>query len=130
MILADQLYLCFGIPLMGLFLYYKCASKIPDETVFRLGFLNTFNFLLWFSQLFMIRYRGLSGLHVLGFIYLLLVAPMISLGSSYWLFAHRKTLPHYRYALVTGTAYFLLFWGLPFLLIVAAAMFNRIGWVG
>ncbi len=123
--ITNQLYICFGIPLMGLFLYYKLFDKVEDNTIFYIGFLSTINFFLWFSEIFTIRYWGMSAFNILGFLYLLILAPILSIGFSYWLFIRRKTLTRYYYSLITSVGYVLIVWGLPFFLLIFVIVFKN-----
>lgn len=101
--------ICFGIPLIGIFLYHKWFSKVEDNTVFQIGFVNTINYLLWFLQISTIAFFGYSGMGMLLSLYLMFIAPILSFGFSYWILLHRRDLVDYRYALFTSISYLFLF---------------------
>jgi hypothetical protein len=126
--IANQLFICFGIPLMGLFLYCILFAKIENKTVFYIGVFSTMNFLLWFSELFTIRYWGMSILNILGFLYLLIVAPVLSVGVSYWVIVRRDTLTlaHFVFPLMASMSYVAIFWGIPLVTLIFVNVIGRI----
>lgn len=107
--LTFQLFICSGIPLIGIFLYHKLFSRVEDNVVFQIGFVNTINYLLWFLQISTIAFFGYSGMGMLLSLYLIFIAPILSLGFLYWILLHRKDLVNYRYALFTSISYLSLF---------------------
>ncbi len=102
---AFQIFVCFGVPLVGVILYAKIFARIEDNLVFQIGLFNTTNYLGWFSIFSTIYFWGLSGLAILGFSYLVCLAPILSIGFSFWLVLHKNELANYRYALFTSISY-------------------------
>jgi len=101
-----KLFVCFGIPIIGIFLYHKIFSALEDNTVFHIGLVNTINYLGWFAVLSTtFFFGGLSGLTILGFSYLVCIAPILSIGFTYWILLHKNELVQYRYALSTSIIY-------------------------
>ncbi len=78
--LTLQLFICFGIPLIAIFLYHKLFSNVEDNVVFQIGFVNTINYLLWFLQITTIAFFGYSGMGMLLSLYLMFIAPILSFG--------------------------------------------------
>lgn len=101
-----KLFTCFGIPLIGIFLYFKRFSAIEDNVVFHIGLVNTINYLGWFA-IFSTTYffGGVSGLTILGFSYLVCIAPIFSIGFTYWILLHKNDLSQYYYALFSSILY-------------------------
>ena len=63
------------------------------------------NYLLWFLQIATVMFFGYSGMGMLLSLYLMFIAPILSVGFLYWIMFHRKNLVFYRYALITSTVY-------------------------
>ncbi|MCU1287796.1 MAG: hypothetical protein JWN60_25 [Acidobacteria bacterium] len=102
------LFICFGIPLIGVVVYAKLFAGVPDNTIFKIGLVNTINYLGWFSVFSTVYLLGLSGMAILGFSYLICIAPILSIGFSYWILLHKSELTNYRYALFTSISYIVL----------------------
>lgn len=100
-----QLFVCFGIPLFGLFFYFKLFGKIQDAAVFKIGLITTINYLLWFTNVSTIYYGGVSGLNTLALLYLVFGAPLFSVGFIYYILRNRRILTKYHYALYSSFLY-------------------------
>ncbi len=100
-----ELFVCFGIPLIVVFLYFKAFAKVEDNTIFHIGLTNTATYCLWFSEIMTARFWGVSGMHLLGLIYLLFIAPILTIGFSYWFFVNKSELKRHRYALISSMIY-------------------------
>lgn len=106
--LAFQFFVCFGIPVAGIILYTKIFTEVEDIIIFKIGFINTIHYLALFSIFLTLYFWGMSGIAVLGFLYLVCVAPILSFSFSYWILLHKNKLADYQYALFTSISYIIL----------------------
>lgn len=98
---------CLGVPSASVFLYFKWFSAVKDNVVFHIGLVNTINYSGWFAVFStMYFFGGLSGLAVFGFAYLVCIAPILSIGFTYWILLYKENLSDYYYALFTSVIYF------------------------
>jgi hypothetical protein len=68
-------------------------------------------------------------LNIPGFLYLLIVAPILSVGFGYWIYIRRKTRTHHQYSLFASMGYVFIFWVVPlsmFLLALVGATLQKL----
>lgn len=106
--LVFELFICFGVPLIGVIIYTKLSAGVEDNIIFKIGFINTIHYLGWFSAFSTVYFGGISGMAALGLLYLISIAPILSFGFLYWILLHRSKLTDYRYALFTSISYIVL----------------------
>ena len=102
--LTAEIFVCFGIPFLAV-LFYLNKFCFVDSSLFKIGLANTINFALCFSEVFTIGFWGMSGLNILIFLYLIFIAPILSIGFSYYIWVNKKDLVSYKYALISSLIY-------------------------
>ncbi|MBX7170569.1 MAG: hypothetical protein K1X72_06395 [Pyrinomonadaceae bacterium] len=113
-----ELFICFIFPIIVIAFYFKKFASLEDS-VFKIGLINTINFMLWFSQILTIRFWGMSGLNSLIFLYLIFIAPILSIGFCYYIFSNKKYLAKFQFPLASSVANI----GLPLIIILGSTLF-------
>jgi len=98
---ALEIFTGFGFPFFAIVFYLIKFSKL-EAAVYKMGLVNTVTLALWFSSILTILFWGVSGIHYLAFFYLILIAPILSIGFCYYIWINRKELVGYKFVLITS----------------------------
>lgn len=98
---AAEIIIVFGIPILAV-VFYLIKFSYLEVAVYKMGLANTITLAFWFFQIFTIRLWGMSGLHALIFLYLGLIAPILSIGFCYYIWVNRKELVGYKFVLISS----------------------------
>lgn len=125
---ALKMFFVFGVPVFGAGLYHAFFSRVRDTTIYRTGLMTTIHFLLWFS-IFTAVSAGYGNGYLIAVIvlYLILVAPLISIALARFIKRNRHSDPDRYYAYHGSIAYAVIVWGLlavPFMVLFGVRIFN------
>lgn len=119
---ALKMFFVFGVPVVGVGMYHAFFSRVRDTTIYRTGLMTTVHFLLWFSIVTAVTAEYGNGIVLaLIILYLILVAPMISIAMARFIKRNRHSDPDRFFAYYGSVAYAVIVWGLlaiPFMILL------------
>lgn len=110
---AVKMFVVIGVPLIGVGLYHIIFSRVRDVAIYRIGLLTAIHFALWFSIVAsLFTWYGNWIIEWIILLYLILIAPLISIALARFIKRNRHSDPDRYFAYHGSIAYAVIVWGL------------------